>query len=56
MFTASALMRLCRILAMGGTGGFIILGLLCFAAGGRFNASHRIPPGLYWLTDSDEKR
>lgn len=30
--------------------------MLCFVAGGRFNASHSIPLGLYWLADVPMKK
>ncbi|MEP6604606.1 MAG: conjugative transfer signal peptidase TraF [Nitrosospira sp.] len=30
---------------------FLALGMICFAAGGRFNSTRSIPVGLYWLTD-----
>lgn len=39
-----------RIVALGGAG-FVLLGMICFAAGGRFNSTRSIPLGLYWLTD-----
>jgi conjugative transfer signal peptidase TraF len=38
------------LLVFGGTG-IIFLGMICFAAGGRFNSTRSIPLGLYWLTD-----
>jgi conjugative transfer signal peptidase TraF len=42
--------RIARFLVIGGTG-IIFLGMICFAAGGRFNGTYSIPLGLYWLTD-----
>lgn len=43
--------RIGRIIAIGGVG-FLALGMVCFAAGGRFNSTRSIPLGLYWLTDT----
>lgn len=39
-----------RFLAIGGMA-VILLGMTCFAAGGRINSSRSIPLGLYWMTD-----
>ena len=30
----------------------MVLGMICFAAGGRFNSTRSIPLGLYWITDA----
>ena len=43
--------RIGRIFAVGGAV-FVVLGLVCFAAGGRFNSTRSIPLGLYWVTDA----
>lgn len=40
-----------RIVVIGATG-FLVLGMICFAAGGRFNSTSSIPLGLYWITDA----
>ena len=40
-----------RIVVIGATG-FVVLGMFCFAAGGRFNSTRSIPLGLYWITDA----
>ncbi|ARO88822.1 conjugative transfer signal peptidase TraF [Nitrosospira lacus] len=47
--------RIGRILAVAGVT-FVVLGLACFAAGGRFNSTRSIPLGLYWLTDDPVKK
>lgn len=44
-----------RILAIGGAG-FVVLGMMCFSAGGRFNSTCSIPLGLYWITDSPVRK
>ena len=51
----SKLTRMARFFAIGGVG-FIMLGMICFAAGGRINSTRSIPLGLYWLTDSPVKK
>jgi len=38
-----------RAFAIGGIG-FMVLGLLCYAAGLRVNTTRSIPVGLYWMT------
>lgn len=45
------LTRIGRIIAIGGAG-FLVIGMACFAAGGRFNSTRSIPLGLYWLTNA----
>jgi conjugative transfer signal peptidase TraF len=45
------LTRIGRIIAIGGAG-FLVIGMACFAAGGRFNVTRSIPLGLYWLTNA----
>ncbi len=40
-----------RIVVIGATG-FLVLGMICFAVGGRFNSTSSIPLGLYWITDA----
>lgn len=50
-----ALTRMGRIFAICGIG-FIVIGMVCFAAGGRINSTRSIPLGLYWLTDAPVKK